>query len=62
MPKIRIARLTSSITNINSKISKPLSGKIIKTSKTSKLIIEKKPTPIRKLPLMKYQIRQPFDK
>ncbi len=62
MPKIRISRLTNSITNINTKISKPLSGKTIKTSKTSKIIIEKKPSPIRKLPLIKYQIRQPFDK
>ena len=65
MPKIRISRITNIVNNITTKqISKQLSGKTTKTTKTTKTIknqIEKKPEPINKLPIIKYQIK-PIDK
>ena len=58
MPKIRISRLTNSVTKITKKLSKPLSG----IANNNKYITEKNVDLIKKkLPPIKYQI-QPFNK
>ena len=58
MPKIRISRLTNSVTKITNQLSKPLSG----IANNNKYITEKNIDLIKKkLPPIKYQI-QPFNK
>ena len=58
MPKIRISRLTNSVTKITKQLSKPLSG----IANNNKYITEKNVDLIKKkLPPIKYQI-QPFNK